>query len=113
VIEISDKFIFVLRRSNPCVAHGSLKILLKQESQILVHASPNRSLLQQEELSMSFGNTHLHWKAKPAMWFPGTKKQKQKVRYVIVNPRVLLIVNQEVEIIREKRKKELRKNFTL
>jgi hypothetical protein len=47
------------------------------------------------------------------MWFPGTKKQKQKVRYVIVNPRVLLIVNQEVEIIREKRKKELRKNFTL
>jgi predicted Rdx family selenoprotein len=55
---------------------------------------------------MSFGNTHLHWKAKPAMWFPGTKKQKQKVRYVIVNPRVLLIVNQEVEIIREKIKKE-------
>jgi hypothetical protein len=42
------------------------------------------------------------------------KNKKQKVRrYVILNPRVLLIVNQEVEIIREKRKKELRKNFTL
>jgi hypothetical protein len=28
------------RRSNPCVAHGSLKILLKQESQILVQSQP-------------------------------------------------------------------------